>query len=37
MLPTVGFNWVDPSEFTPDKIDSYVNCDNELGYSPGIF
>ena len=30
-LPTGGFNWVDPSEFTPDKIDSYANCDNE-GY-----
>ena len=29
LLPTGGFNWVDPSEFTPDKIDSYVNCDKE--------
>ena len=25
-LPTGGFKWVDPSEFTPDKIDSYTNC-----------
>ena len=32
-LPTGGFNLVDPNEFTPDKIDSYVNCDNELGLS----
>ena len=31
LLPTGGFNWIDPSEFTPDKIDSYANCDNE-GY-----
>ena len=23
-LPTGGFNWVDPSEFMPDKIDSYM-------------
>ena len=30
-LPTRKFNWVDPSEFTPDKIDSYANCDSE-GY-----
>ena len=30
-LPTGGFNWVDPSEFTPDKIDSYAKCDSE-GY-----
>ena len=30
-LSTGGFNWVDPSEFTPDKIDSYANCVNE-GY-----
>ena len=26
LLPTGGFNWVDLSEFTPDKIDSYKNC-----------
>ena len=26
-----GFNWVDLSEFMPDEIDSYANCDNE-GY-----
>ena len=24
-LPTGGFEWVDPSQFTPDKIDSYAN------------
>ena len=30
-LPTRGFNWVEPSEFTPDKIDSYANWDSE-GY-----
>ena len=30
-LPTGGFNWVDPSEFTPDKIDSDANWNNE-GY-----
>ena len=31
-LPTGGFSWVDPSEFTtPDKIDSYTNWDSE-GY-----
>ena len=29
-LQTRGFNWVDSSEFTPDKIDSYVNCDNKV-------
>ena len=23
--PTGGFEWVDPSEFTPDKTDSYTN------------
>ena len=28
-LPARKFNWLDPSEFTPDKIDSYVNCVNE--------
>ena len=27
-LPTGGFNWVDAGEFTPDKIDSYANCDS---------
>ena len=31
LLPTGGFDWVDPSEFTPKKIDSYTNCDSE-GY-----
>ena len=31
LLPTGGFNWVDPSEFTPDKIDSYANSDSQ-GY-----
>ena len=31
LLATRGFNWVDPSEFTPDKIDSYANWDSE-GY-----
>ena len=25
-LPTGGFMWVIPSHFTPDKIDSYANC-----------
>ena len=30
-LPMGGFNWVDPSEFTPGKIDSYAKCDSE-GY-----
>ena len=30
-LPTGGFEWVDPNEFTPDKIDSYADWDNE-GY-----
>ena len=30
-LPTGGFNWVDPSEFTPDKINSYTNWDSD-GY-----
>ena len=25
LLPTGGFEWVDPSQLTPDKIDSYVN------------
>ena len=30
-LPTGGFNWVDPSQFTPDRIDFYANCKNE-GY-----
>ena len=28
-LPIGRFNWVDPSEFTPDKIDSYANWDSE--------
>ena len=31
LLPTEGFNWVDESECTPGKIDSFVNCDSE-GY-----
>ena len=31
LLPTGRFNWVDLSEFTPDRIDSYANCDRE-GY-----
>ena len=31
LLPTGGFNWVDASQFTPNKIDSYANCD-EKGY-----
>ena len=30
-LPTGGFNWVDPSQFTPDNINFYANCENE-GY-----
>ena len=30
-LPTREFYWVDPSQFTPDKIDSYANCENK-GY-----
>ena len=30
-LPTRGFNWVDASEFMPEKIDSYTNCDSK-GY-----
>ena len=30
-LPTGAFNWVNPSEFTYDKIDSYGNWDSE-GY-----
>ena len=30
-LPTGGFNWVDASEFTPDKTDSFANCDGK-GY-----
>ena len=30
-LPTGGFNWVNPSQSTPDKIDSYANC-NKKGY-----
>ena len=29
LLPTRGFNWVDPNEFIPDKIDSYANCDSK--------
>ena len=29
-LPTREFYWVDPSDITPDKIDSYANCDNEV-------
>ena len=31
LLPTGGFNWVDPSQFISDKIDTYANCENE-GY-----
>ena len=31
LFPSGGFNWVDPSEFTPDKTDSYANCDSK-GY-----
>ena len=31
LLPTGGFNWVDPSELTPDKIESCSNWDSE-GY-----
>ena len=31
LFPTSGFNWVNLSDFTPDKIDSYANGDNE-GY-----
>ena len=31
LLPIRGFNWANLSEFTPDKMDSYPNCDNE-GY-----
>ena len=31
LLPTGGFNWVDLSQLTSDKTDSYVNCNNE-GY-----
>ena len=30
-IPTGRFNWVDLSQFMPDKIDSYSNCDNK-GY-----
>ena len=30
-LPIGGFNWFDVSESTPDKIDSFANCDSE-GY-----
>ena len=26
LLPTGGFKWVNPSHFTPSKIDSYANC-----------
>ena len=31
LLPTGRFNGVDPSQFKPNKIDSYSNCDEE-GY-----
>ena len=31
LLPTGGFKWVNPSQFTPDRIDSYANC-NKKGY-----
>ena len=34
-LPTGGLNWVDASEFTPDKTDSFANCDSE-GYLLGV-
>ena len=30
-LPTGGFNRVDESEFAPDKVDGFANCDSE-GY-----
>ena len=29
LLLIEGFNWVDPSQFTPDQIDSYANWDRE--------
>ena len=28
-LPTGEFYWVDPSQFIPDNIDFYANCENE--------
>ena len=31
LLLNGGFEWVDPSQFTPDQIDSHANCKNE-GY-----
>ena len=31
LLQTGGFEWVDLSQFTPDKIDFYANCEND-GY-----
>ena len=31
LLPAGGFNWIDPSQFTPDNINFYVECENE-GY-----
>ena len=31
LLPAGEFYWVDPSQFTPDDIDTYANCENE-GY-----
>ena len=31
LLRTGEFNWVDPSQFTPNKIDNQANCENE-GY-----
>ena len=31
LLSTGGCNWVYSSQFTPDNIDSYTNCDSE-GY-----
>ena len=29
LLPTGGSEWVDLSEFTADKIDSYANCNSQ--------
>ena len=29
LLPTGGFNWVDPSQFTPDNIGTNTNRENE--------
>ena len=27
-IPNGGFNWLDPSEFTPDRVDSHANWDS---------